>query len=267
MRFCNVLGPDIRTSHARLLSLPAVPTIARLRPALPVHPRRRRRRRARVRGRATTSRASTTSRRDGVLALSEVIGLLGKRAAAGAAAVRHRPRRVARCGGLGVRIPPEMLNQLRYGRGLDNRRLKAAGFRYRYTTREAVQQVRRAPAAALGAAGRAGAVPLREGGRGLPALEPERARARGARRAAARFFRAPRRSRRSRHACLNGGDRATRYARCRRSTLMIGFAGVLVGRSNSNCASQAMPLIAGIAAALWSCSSWPRTPTTRRATT
>ena len=32
-----------------------------------------------------------------------------------------------------------MLNQLRFGRGLDNRRLKAAGYRYRYTTREAVQ--------------------------------------------------------------------------------------------------------------------------------
>jgi UDP-glucose 4-epimerase len=31
-----------------------------------------------------------------------------------------------------------MLNQLRYGRGLDNRRLKANGFEYRYTSREAV---------------------------------------------------------------------------------------------------------------------------------
>ena len=39
---------------------------------------------------------------------------------------------------LGLRIPPEMLNQLRYGRGLDNRKLKAAGYRSRYTTREAV---------------------------------------------------------------------------------------------------------------------------------
>ena len=28
MRFCNVLGPDLRTSHARLLALPAVPMIA-----------------------------------------------------------------------------------------------------------------------------------------------------------------------------------------------------------------------------------------------
>jgi UDP-glucose 4-epimerase len=31
-----------------------------------------------------------------------------------------------------------MLNQLRFGRGVDNRRYKATGFRYRYTSREAV---------------------------------------------------------------------------------------------------------------------------------
>ena len=39
----------------------------------------------------------------------------------------------------GVRIPPEMLQQLRYGRALDNRRLKAAGAPLRHTTRETVQ--------------------------------------------------------------------------------------------------------------------------------
>jgi hypothetical protein len=32
-----------------------------------------------------------------------------------------------------------MLGQLRFGRGLDNRKLKATGFVYRYTTRESVQ--------------------------------------------------------------------------------------------------------------------------------
>ena len=31
-----------------------------------------------------------------------------------------------------------MVNQLRFGRGIDNRRLKATGFRYEYTSREAV---------------------------------------------------------------------------------------------------------------------------------
>ena len=39
---------------------------------------------------------------------------------------------------LGVRLPPEILNQLRFGRGVDNRRLKATGFEYGYTSREAV---------------------------------------------------------------------------------------------------------------------------------
>ncbi|HEX8054183.1 MAG TPA: hypothetical protein VF517_14420, partial [Thermoleophilaceae bacterium] len=37
---------------------------------------------------------------------------------------------------LGVPVPPEMLGQLRFGRGLDNRKLKASGFSYRYTSRE-----------------------------------------------------------------------------------------------------------------------------------
>ena len=40
----------------------------------------------------------------------------------------------------GVRIPEEMAQQLRYGRALDNRRLKAAGYTLRYTTREAVSR-------------------------------------------------------------------------------------------------------------------------------
>lgn len=38
-----------------------------------------------------------------------------------------------------VKVPPEALDLLRYGRGLDNRMLKRAGFEYRYTTSGAVQ--------------------------------------------------------------------------------------------------------------------------------
>ena len=40
----------------------------------------------------------------------------------------------------GLRIPEEMSQQLRYGRALDNRRLKAAGCGLRYTTREAISK-------------------------------------------------------------------------------------------------------------------------------
>ena len=38
----------------------------------------------------------------------------------------------------GVRLPTEVLNQLRYGRGLDNRKLKGAGYNFGFTSREAV---------------------------------------------------------------------------------------------------------------------------------
>jgi UDP-glucose 4-epimerase len=138
MRFCNVLGPDVRTSHARLLALPAVPVIAGFDPRYQF-----------VHADDVVSALEFAVENelggiynvaaDGVLALSEVIDLLGKRAvpvlppfgtATAAAALRRA----------GIYVPQEMLGQLRYGRGLDNRKLKATGFRYRYTTREAVQK-------------------------------------------------------------------------------------------------------------------------------
>ena len=65
---------------------------------------------------------------DGVLALSEVIGLLGKHALPvlppwGTGTAASLLRRA------GFRLPPEMLLQLRYGRGLDNRRFRRARLR------------------------------------------------------------------------------------------------------------------------------------------
>src|SRR5919199_5382395 len=39
---------------------------------------------------------------------------------------------------LGIRVPEEVRQQLRYGRGLDNRKLKATGYRFGLTTRETV---------------------------------------------------------------------------------------------------------------------------------
>ena len=75
---------------------------------------------------------------DGVLVLSEVASLLGKPLAPllppwGTGIAAGALRRA------GVRIPPEMLQQLRYGRALDNRKLKAAGYAFRATSRETVQ--------------------------------------------------------------------------------------------------------------------------------
>src|SRR3954452_580382 len=138
MRFCNVLGPDLSTSHARLLALPAVPMIAGFDPRYQfVHADD-------VVGALEFAVENELDgiynvAPDGVLALSEVIDLLGKRAlpvlppfgtGAAAAALRRS----------GVHVTREMLGQMRYGRGLDNRKLKAAGYRYGHTTREAVQK-------------------------------------------------------------------------------------------------------------------------------
>jgi UDP-glucose 4-epimerase len=78
---------------------------------------------------------------DGVLALSEIASLLGKPLLPvlppwGTVFAAAQLRR------LGLRIPVEMLRHLRFGQGLDNRRLKASGYSYRYTTREAVLKLR-----------------------------------------------------------------------------------------------------------------------------
>jgi UDP-glucose 4-epimerase len=78
---------------------------------------------------------------DGVLALSEVVDLLGKPLApvlppwgtgVAAAALRRA----------GAPISDELLPQLRFGRALDNRRFKATGFRYQHTTRETILRLR-----------------------------------------------------------------------------------------------------------------------------
>jgi UDP-glucose 4-epimerase len=136
LRFANALGPDLTTSHTRLLALPAVPSILGFDPRYQfihehdIHG---------VLEHATRHALPGVynAAGDGVLALSEVASLLGKPLApvlppwgTGLAATTLRT--------VGVRIPPEMLQQLRYGRGLDNRKLKAAGYSLRATSREAV---------------------------------------------------------------------------------------------------------------------------------
>ena len=136
LRCANVLGPAVRTSHIDLFSLPAVPMILGFDPRYQfVHE-----------DDIVNALKHVTLYQlpgvfnvaaDGVLALSEVAGLLGKPYAPvlppwgtglAVAALRR----------LGVRIPPELLNQLRFGRGVDNRLFKAAGFEYTHTSREAV---------------------------------------------------------------------------------------------------------------------------------
>jgi UDP-glucose 4-epimerase len=137
LRFANVLGPDVRTSHIGLFSLPAVPMILGFDPRYQfvheddvVHALEHA-----VKSKLPGGVYNVAG--DGVLALSEVAGLLGKPYAPvlpfwGTGLAASALRRI------GVNIPPEALNQLRFGRGLDNRRYKATGFVYGYTSREAV---------------------------------------------------------------------------------------------------------------------------------
>jgi UDP-glucose 4-epimerase len=136
LRFSNALGPDLRTSHSELFELPVVPCI------LGFDPRYQFIHEDDLVGVLRFAAEHDlpgvyNAAGDGVLALSEVASLLGKplapilppwRTSLAAAALRP----------LGVRIPDEVLNQLRYGRGLDNRKLKAAGYAYGFTSREAV---------------------------------------------------------------------------------------------------------------------------------
>ena len=136
LRFCNALGPDLRTTHTRLFDLPAVPSI------LGFDPRYQFIHEDDLVGvlRFAVERdlpGVYNAAGDGVLALSEVASLLGKPLApilppwgSSLAAAALRP--------LGVQISSEVLNQLRYGRGLDNRKLKGAGYAFGYTSRETV---------------------------------------------------------------------------------------------------------------------------------
>jgi UDP-glucose 4-epimerase len=139
LRFTNVLGPEVHTSHTQLFGLPLVPMIFGFDPRYQfVHEDDVVR--ALAHGIHYDVPGIFNVAADGVLALSEVIDLLGKRPApilspwgtemAGAAMRR-----------LGIKLPTEMLRQMRFGRGLDNRKFKAAGFEYRYTTRETVQKL------------------------------------------------------------------------------------------------------------------------------
>jgi UDP-glucose 4-epimerase len=141
LRFTNSLGHGLRTSTMALFGLPFVPAILGFDPRFQLihsddiagcleHAVRH------------DLAGAFNCAGDGALVLSEIAALLGKPLAPilppwGTGAAASALRRA------GVRIPPETLALLRYGRALDNRRLKATGYRYRFTTRETVLDLRR----------------------------------------------------------------------------------------------------------------------------
>lgn len=140
LRFSNVLGPDIRTPISRALQLPATPTIFGFDPRLQFTHEDDVIRAIQFALEKKLAGVYNVAG-DGLLPWSEVRAICGKRPAylpfvgTGVAA--------GPLGRLGVDLPPELLELLRYGRGVDNRRLKAAGFRYTYTSAGAVDDFAR----------------------------------------------------------------------------------------------------------------------------
>lgn len=136
LRCALPVGAALRTPHLSLLGLPAVPAI------LGFDPRWQFVHEDDVVGALAHAAALDMPgvynvAADGVLALSEVAGLLGKPLLPvlppwGTLFAGARLRR------LGLPVPLGLLRELRYGRGLENRRLKATGYTLRYTSREAI---------------------------------------------------------------------------------------------------------------------------------
>jgi UDP-glucose 4-epimerase len=132
LRFSNVLGPDIRTPLSKALSLPVVPRIFGFDPRFQfVHE-----------DDVIAAILFAVDRNlpgvynvagDGLLPWSEVAAICGKQTFPlppfGFRGITSAP--LAR---LGIELTPELLDLMRYGRGVDNRRLKKAGFEYRFTS-------------------------------------------------------------------------------------------------------------------------------------
>jgi len=137
LRFCNVLGPDITTPLTNAFQMPLVPKVAGFDPRFPiVHEDD-------VVDAILFALAEDVPgiynvAGDGQIPWSEMTAIVGKRGIPmpplGIGAVTGSLRRL----GL-VDLAPELIDLLKYGRGIDNRRFKEAGFEYRYTSAGAVE--------------------------------------------------------------------------------------------------------------------------------
>ncbi len=131
LRFSNVLGPDITTPLAKALELPVVPSLFGFDPRFQfVHEDDVVRAILYVLENQVQGIYNVAG--DGLLPWSEVAQICGKRT------VPLPPWGIGLFSGplarIGIELPAELLDLLRYGRGVDNRRLKRAGFDYRYTS-------------------------------------------------------------------------------------------------------------------------------------
>lgn len=137
LRFTNVLGQDIVTPITKALQLPATPSILGFDPMLQfVHEEDVVRSIDFVMTNSVPGAFNVAG--DGKLPWSEVAAVCGRRLAPLPPLLTNLAATPLATLGL-VDLPPELLDLLRYGRGIDNRRLKQAGFSYRYTSAGAVE--------------------------------------------------------------------------------------------------------------------------------
>ena len=135
LRFSNVLGSDIDTPITRALDLPLVPAVFGFDPRLQfVHEDDVVRAIMFVLDGRLSGVFNVAG--DGLLPWSEVAAICAKRLLP----LPPFGRRLfaAPLARLGVDLPPELVELLTYGRGVDNRKLKQAGFEYRTTSAGAV---------------------------------------------------------------------------------------------------------------------------------
>jgi UDP-glucose 4-epimerase len=137
MRFANVIGTEIVTPLTRALELPAVPSLLGFDPRFQfVHEDDVIRSILFVLGHNLAGVYNVAG--DGLLPWTEVARIAGKRTLPmppyGTSGLLWPWKRL----GL-VDLPDEYLHLLRYGRGVDNSKLKRAGFAYQYTSAQAVR--------------------------------------------------------------------------------------------------------------------------------
>ena len=136
LRFSNVLGDDIVTPISRALELPVVPCVFGFDPRVQfVHETDVVRAIMFVLAHDLDGTFNVAG--DGLLPWSEVAAMCDKRLMP--LPPVGRGLAAALLARVGVDLPPEMIDLLSYGRGADNRLLKAQGFEYRYTSAGAVR--------------------------------------------------------------------------------------------------------------------------------
>ena len=135
LRFSNVLGTDIITPISKALTLPVAPSILGYDPMLQFVEEDDVIRSIEFVMQNQVPGVYNVAG-DGRIPWSECAAVCGKRTAPMPPVLTNVAAAPLEL--FGVDLPPETLDLLRYGRGADNRRLKRAGFEYRYTTAGAV---------------------------------------------------------------------------------------------------------------------------------